>query len=71
MGIGRNARSVVILWRSKERSDAARCHDAEFCSSAPYDKGHGMDPRVCAPLRVAPPVDDDVTEAAANLEGFS
>ncbi|CDX62925.1 hypothetical protein MPL1032_80016 [Mesorhizobium plurifarium] len=30
-----------------------------------------MDPRVCAPLRVAPPVDDDVTEAAANLEGFS
>ncbi|TIQ34519.1 MAG: hypothetical protein E5X48_17940 [Mesorhizobium sp.] len=71
--------SFVILWRSKERSDAAQtigsmplhrnfASGAEFCAVAPLGRGHGMDPWVFAPLRVATPKDDDVVEAPANAE---
>ncbi|CDX38200.1 hypothetical protein MPLSOD_320037 [Mesorhizobium sp. SOD10] len=32
---------------------------AEFWALALYGNGHGMDSRVCAPLRVAPPWNDE------------
>jgi hypothetical protein len=68
--IGRNAHRFVILGRSKERSDAAqtpgfhavtlkRRDGAEFCSTASFGRGRGMDPWVSAPPCVATPKDDD------------
>ncbi|RVC77239.1 hypothetical protein EN745_22445 [Mesorhizobium sp. M4A.F.Ca.ET.022.05.2.1] len=54
------SKTVVILGRGKERSDAAqtlgsmprRRSGAEFCQAAITDQGNGMDSRVFAmPLR--------------------
>ncbi|TPN01733.1 hypothetical protein FJ977_04370 [Mesorhizobium sp. B2-1-3A] len=55
--ISRGLPDFVILGRSKERSDAAQTlgsmprhqgveNGTEFCAAAPYDRVHGMDPRV-------------------------
>ncbi|WP_206075251.1 hypothetical protein [Mesorhizobium tamadayense] len=73
--------TFVILGRSKERSDAAQtpgsCRDIKallrcrICSAAFLGYGHGMDPWVCAPLRVATPKDDDFGEASAQLRMFA
>ncbi|CDX35540.1 hypothetical protein MPLSOD_250025 [Mesorhizobium sp. SOD10] len=71
--VGRANLGFVILGRSKERSDAAKTlesiplpigvtavqDDLWSAPLLPFARGHGMDPRVYAPLRVASPVDDE------------
>ncbi|TIP52431.1 MAG: hypothetical protein E5X69_08480 [Mesorhizobium sp.] len=53
MGISRSIRHVVILWRSKERSDGAQtigsmplhlsdANGPECCSAAFLGRGHGI-----------------------------